>query len=158
MASEKNHDQSIYVATPVVLVIGTHYFGWELGVIAASAHLLGGLLLSPDLDLISQSYKRWGPLRGIWVPYQKFIPKHRHWLSHGILIGSVLRLLYLSIWGTLLWLIVPALSQVHWVGVTIHNFAAFFIGIELSAINHLLLDGLLLPLPEEVTRRLKKGS
>jgi hypothetical protein len=33
--------------------------------------------------------------------------------------------------------------------------AAFLIGIELSALNHLLLDGLLLPLPEGVKARLK---
>jgi hypothetical protein len=32
---------------------------------------------------------------------------------------------------------------------------AFLVGVELSALNHLLLDGLLLPLPEGVKARLK---
>jgi hypothetical protein len=32
---------------------------------------------------------------------------------------------------------------------------AFFLGVELSALNHLLLDGLLLPLPASVKQRLK---
>jgi hypothetical protein len=33
--------------------------------------------------------------------------------------------------------------------------AAFLVGVELSALNHLLLDGLLLPLPASVKQRLK---
>jgi hypothetical protein len=32
---------------------------------------------------------------------------------------------------------------------------AFFLGVELSALNHLLLDALLLPLPETIKSRLK---
>jgi hypothetical protein len=32
---------------------------------------------------------------------------------------------------------------------------AFGAGVELSALNHLLLDGLLVPLPEGMKRRLK---
>jgi hypothetical protein len=32
---------------------------------------------------------------------------------------------------------------------------AFLVGIELSALNHLLLDGLLVPLPSGVKARLK---
>ena len=73
MASGKNHDKSIYFATPIVLGVGWHYLGLELGIIAASAHLLGGLYLSPDLDLKSKPFKRWGVLRLLWIPYQKLI-------------------------------------------------------------------------------------
>jgi hypothetical protein len=32
---------------------------------------------------------------------------------------------------------------------------AFLVGVELSALNHLLLDGLLLPLPNSIKSRLK---
>jgi hypothetical protein len=35
--------------------------------------------------------------------------------------------------------------------------AAFLAGVELSALNHLLLDGLLLPLPEGVKTKLRGG-
>jgi uncharacterized metal-binding protein len=95
MASGKNHDRSILFASPVVaIVVGSHSL--ELGIVAASAHLLGGLYLSPDLDLLSKPYKRWGWLRWIWIPYQKLIPCHRHWLSHGVIVGSIVRLLYLA--------------------------------------------------------------
>lgn len=38
MASGKNHDRGIYLATPIVLGVGWHYWGLEIGSIAASAH------------------------------------------------------------------------------------------------------------------------
>lgn len=63
MASGKNHDFSILSTSPVVLVIGGYYFGLELGVVAGASYFLGGWLLSPDLDLKSRPWKRWGLLR-----------------------------------------------------------------------------------------------
>jgi uncharacterized metal-binding protein len=38
-----------------------------------------------------------------------------------------------------------------------NNLIAFFLGVELSALNHLLLDGMLLPLPQGIKNRLKGG-
>lgn len=55
--------------------------------------LFSGLMLSPDLDLDSSIYHRWGPLRFLWWPYQKLIP-HRSFLSHSLLIAPMLRVLY----------------------------------------------------------------
>jgi uncharacterized metal-binding protein len=155
MASGRNHDRSIYFATPIVFGVGSYYFGIELGLIAGAAHYVGGLMLSPDLDLISRPYKRWGLLRWLWLPYQRFIPRHRHWLSHGPVIGSIVRLVYLAALISPLWLLFPGLQQVQWSGVTAPNAMAFFCGVELSALNHLLLDGLLIPLPKALKRYLK---
>lgn len=152
MASGKFHDRAIYFTTPVVGIIASQY-GLEVAVIAASAHLLGGLMLSPDLDLRSRPYKRWGLLRWLWIPYQRLIPRHRHWLSHGVIVGSVVRLVYLAAWVSPLWLVFPGISQVHW-AVDWGKVLAFFCGVELSALNHLLLDGMLIPLPAGVKRRL----
>jgi uncharacterized metal-binding protein len=155
MASGRNHDRAIYFATPIVFGIGASYFGIELGLIAGAAHYVGGLMLSPDLDLVSRPYKRWGLLRFIWLPYQRLIPRHRHWLSHGPVIGSAVRLVYLAAWLSPVWFLFPGLQQTQWSGVTLPNAMAFFCGVELSALNHLLLDGLLIPLPRSVKRRLK---
>jgi uncharacterized metal-binding protein len=152
MASGKNHDRSILFTTPIIGIIGVSY-SLELGIVAASAHLLGGLYLSPDLDLVSRPYKRWGWLRWIWIPYQKFIP-HRSPLSHAPVIGSLIRLGYLAIWLSCLWVIFPGLQKVEW-AITWNKAIAFLVGVELSALNHLLLDGLLLPLPASVKQRLK---
>ncbi len=152
MASGKHHDRSIYFATPIIGIISIP-FSLELGVIATSAHFLGGLYLSPDLDLVSKPYKRWGWLRWIWIPYQRFIP-HRSPLSHAPVIGSLIRLAYLALWLSCFWVIFPGLQQVHW-AITWEKAIAFFLGVELSALNHLMLDGLLLPLPLSIKERLK---
>jgi uncharacterized metal-binding protein len=125
----------------------------ELGIIAGASHFLGGYWLSPDLDIKSRPFLRWGILRFIWLPYQRFIP-HRSPLSHAPAIGSLLRLIYLAVWLSPLWLTLPALQQVQW-AIDWGKAIAFFLGVELSALNHLLLDGLLLPLPDGVKARLK---
>lgn len=77
--------------------------------IVCSGYLLGGLLLGPDLDIRSRPYKRWGVLRWIWLPYQKSV-RHRSFWSHGFLVGTSLRVIYLGLWflgmsslGLLLW-------------------------------------------------------
>ena len=94
MASGKNHDRSILFTTPIIGIIGVSY-SIQLGIVAASAHLLGGLYLSPDLDTVSKPSKRWGVLKFLWIPYQKHIP-HRSPLSHAPVLGSAIRLLYLA--------------------------------------------------------------
>jgi uncharacterized metal-binding protein len=137
----------------VVLIAGCYQFGLELGTIAAAAHFLGGYWLSPDLDIKSRPFLRWSILRFIWIPYQRLIP-HRSPLSHAPVLGSLLRLAYLAACLSPLWLVFPDLQRVQW-AVDWMKVAAFLVGIELSALNHLLLDGLLLPLPEGVKARLK---
>lgn len=62
--------------------------------LVASGFLLGGLMFGPDLDLRSRQYQRWGWLRWLWLPYQKRL-RHRSFLSHGPVIGTLLRVLYL---------------------------------------------------------------
>lgn len=105
MPSGKVHDQ-ITVAAAAVSVPAY----WQLapaptgdvtgGAILAVGTLFSGLMLSPDLDLDSSIYRRWGPLRFLWWPYQKAIP-HRSKLSHSFLLGPLLRLAYLLLisWG-----------------------------------------------------------
>ncbi len=153
MASGLNHDRAILFASPVVLVVGCYQFGLELGIIAGASHFLGGYWLSPDLDIKSRPFLRWSVLRFIWIPYQRLIP-HRSPLSHAPVLGSLLRLAYLAAWLSPLWLMFPDLQRVQW-AVDWMKVAAFLVGVELSALNHLLLDGLLLPLPESVKQRLK---
>jgi uncharacterized metal-binding protein len=154
MASGKNHDRSIYFATPIVGIIAGSY-SLELGLIAASSHLLGGLYLSPDLDLKSIPWKRWGLLKFIWLPYQKFIP-HRHWLSHAPVVGSIGRLLYLGVLLSPVAIVLMRELQPLQLGKEFwHSVAAALVGVEVSALNHLLLDGLLIPLPKAFKARLR---
>ena len=66
--------------------------------------LFAGFACAGDLDLDSSEYRRWGPLRFIWWPYRVIVP-HRSWISHGLIMGGLIRALYLAISTTgLCWL------------------------------------------------------
>ncbi len=155
LASGKNHDRAILFASPLVLVVGCYQFGLELGIIAGASHFLGGYWLSPDLDIKSAPFQRWGILKIIWLPYQRLIP-HRNWKSHAPVLGTLIRLTYLTAWLSPIWLMFPDLQRVQW-AIDWGKVAAFLAGVELSALNHLLLDGLVIPLPRGVKRMLSGG-
>ena len=151
MASGKNHDRGILLFTPIWALTTTHYASIDIGIIIGVSHFIGGWFLSPDLDTKSRPFLRWGIAKAIWIPYQKSIP-HRHWLSHAPIVGSIVRLFYLSLWLCPLWLVpglYDALFVIGW-----ERAIAFFVGIELSAVNHLVLDGLVVPLPKSIKKRL----
>ena len=57
------------------------------------AHLLSGIMFSPDLDIDSSIDDRWGIFYWLWRPYMWLTP-HRRWLSHGLILPPLLRLLY----------------------------------------------------------------
>jgi uncharacterized metal-binding protein len=61
--------------------------------ILACACLISGILFSPDLDLPSRSRRRWGPAAFLWAPYERLVA-HRSWVSHSIVAGPLLRLIY----------------------------------------------------------------
>lgn len=64
----------------------------------AGAYGLSMILLSPDLDLArSDAYRRWGPLRWLWLPYAAIF-KHRQ-LSHHVVFGPLTRIAYLLVWA-----------------------------------------------------------
>lgn len=80
-----------------------------------------GILLSPDLDVkytVSNSVMDdIGALPGLvwsllWWPYSKLLP-HRHWLSHGLVVGTAGRLGYVWLAAALIlrrWPALPAWS------------------------------------------------
>jgi uncharacterized metal-binding protein len=95
MASGRDHDRATWrLALPFGLL-----FAPTLGLSGVSCaglgFLLGGLLLSPDLDTRSNASRRWGPLRLLWWPYRRGLP-HRSLLSHSPLLGTAGRLAYLA--------------------------------------------------------------
>jgi len=66
-----------------------------LSVAATAAMLFGGLMFGPDLDIQSKQYTRWGPLRFLWLPY-KAVFRHRSRWSHGIVFGTLIRVVYFA--------------------------------------------------------------
>jgi uncharacterized metal-binding protein len=94
MPNAKTHDLITFlIAVPTAGL--TYYFtqDWMLTLITTVATLFGGLMFGPDLDIQSKQYTRWGPVRFIWWPYKVVLP-HRSRLSHGILFGTIIRILY----------------------------------------------------------------
>lgn len=77
------------------------------------AYLFSGLWLSNDLDINSRIYRRWGPLRFLWYPYQRLVA-HRSWISHGLVVGPVVRLLYL--YGMIHLVLIGIGSGMPWLG------------------------------------------
>ena len=62
--------------------------------ILVGAHMLSGIMFSPDLDLDSRIDDRWGIFFWIWRPYMWFVPHRHRFLSHGLVISQLLRLSY----------------------------------------------------------------
>jgi uncharacterized metal-binding protein len=90
-------------STPAVLNSSLPQIGPITTVVLVGSYLASGILFSPDLDLHSRPYRRWGPLRFIWLPYQKMIP-HRSWVSHSFVFGPLFRVCYFALMVILLYL------------------------------------------------------
>ena len=114
MPSGRTHDRVTLWTLP--WIVGFSYLltrSGELTLIVAGAFLFSGLMFGPDLDIYSVQYQRWGVLRWIWLPYQSLL-RHRSFLSHGLIIGTVFRLFYLSSILTFLAVIGVTISQLVW--------------------------------------------
>ncbi len=74
--------------------------------IFAALFLICNHWLSPDLDLVSLPYYRWGRLKYYWLGYQKLI-KHRSVLSHSGPLSFTIRMLYLLAPFLVLWCFFP---------------------------------------------------
>src|SRR4051794_34109865 len=97
--SGRTHDLITLVtgaaAAPILLSSSLPDMSPPNATVFLTAYLASGLLFSPDLDLRSAPYRRWRKLRWIWLPYQKLVP-HRSPLSHSLLLGPLLRILYFA--------------------------------------------------------------
>ncbi len=85
----------------------------KLTLIVAGTYLFSGLMFGPDLDIHSIQYKRWGLLGFIWLPYRKMMA-HRSIFSHGIIIGTVVRILYLLSFITIFAILIIGCAQLIW--------------------------------------------
>lgn len=63
--------------------------------------VFGGLMFGPDLDTNSRQYQRWGMVRWLWWPYRVLMP-HRSRFTHGIILGTAVRIIYFLTVATVL--------------------------------------------------------
>jgi uncharacterized metal-binding protein len=116
MPSGKTHDLITYLAAvPTAYCAYTWTRGnWQLAALVVGAMLFSGLMFGPDLDIHSKQYTRWGALRVFWWPYQKILP-HRSRLSHGIIFGPAVRIIYFCL-VTLLAVMAYSYVRASWLG------------------------------------------
>lgn len=183
MPSGRTHDRITLWSLPAVTGLSlavTTSLGLTTWV--AAGFLFGGLMLGPDLDIRSVQYKRWGWFRWIWLPYRGSM-KHRSPLSHAPVTGTVIRVMYLSIWvgfATLMGLtLLNEVLALGWSWGDIGNVfwrslrqyqqqaIAVLVGLELGAFSHYVADWLVstrkrvkrygwkaaLPKPKKATKR-----
>lgn len=150
MASGKAHAKaSLIAAIPAGLAVGLGLSSILYGIGAALGSILG-IALTPDLDQEMTTYFEWklmkkaGPLAFVWMliwsPYSLLIP-HRSFWSHFPIVGTAIRLLYLSIpiiifciWKDCI-LDLSRIPQVYW------NLAwGVLIGLLVSDIIHWIMD------------------
>lgn len=97
MPNARTHDAITYAIIPFTYLAAEMYWGDHMtSIIATAAMLFSGLMFGPDLDLDSKPYRRWGPLKFLWKPYQAALP-HRSKFSHGPILGTVIRIVYFLI-------------------------------------------------------------
>ena len=107
MPSGKTHDLITLVLAPPTFAAAWGLSGsLAVSVAATAAMLFGGLMFGPDLDILSRQYTRWGPLRCLWWPY-RVVFRHRSRWSHGIVFGTLIRVVYFA----------AALALLFWAGV-----------------------------------------
>ncbi|MGF1577092.1 MAG: metal-binding protein [Cyanophyceae cyanobacterium] len=150
------HDRITLWTSPFV-TLAAGILSSEPGVALAtgSAYLFSGLMFSGDLDIRSRQYQRWTLLRWLWLPYRR-VCRHRSIWSHGLIVGTVGRLLYVGLW------LLPLLVGCAWLGsllnwwpwqpqiwrsdlwqlIQVHRVELLWaiLGLELGSINHSLSD------------------
>ncbi|HEY9617857.1 MAG TPA: metal-binding protein [Microcoleaceae cyanobacterium] len=98
MPSGRTHDRITLWSLPLIATITferTRSGGLTL--LVAGGFLFSGLMFGPDLDIHSRQYLRWGWLRWIWLPYRRSM-RHRSFWSHGPIVGTIVRVVYLGGW------------------------------------------------------------
>src|SRR5687768_4765015 len=96
MPSGKTHDALTFLlAAPVAAAAYAVTADIVFAAIATAAFLFGGLMFGPDLDTQSTPYARWRFFRMIWFPYRSVF-KHRSRWSHGLVFGTLFRVVYFS--------------------------------------------------------------
>lgn len=163
MASGRRHDQATTLLALPFGLLWAPALGPGVAAAAAAAFLVGGLWLSPDLDLHSRATARWGPLALLWWPYRRLL-RHRSLLSHSPLLGSAGRLCWLAALVSGLCLLLAPLGapppRQLLAAITElwrrhpQTSLAVLVGVEASAWLHLLQDGDPMPRTPRLLRAL----
>ncbi|AWC34577.1 metal-binding protein [Bacillus cytotoxicus] len=145
MPSGKTHTKINLLSLPIVLFLLISYglTNFDFLLTFAIGFLVGTFFLTPDLDIHSSAYNKWGLLRIFWYPYQCIMP-HRSFLTHTIIIGDLIRILYmLLVFSPLLYIVnrtvldgkLVDMAKEHEVGLI-----TFVLGVIAASTLHIIAD------------------
>jgi len=137
MPSGKTHDIITAVTTPIIGIVAYTNTTIVNMMYLTISYLFASLMFNGDLDIKSRPYRRWLFLKWIWIPYRKVFP-HRSIWTHGIIIGTVIRIIYLMIFYIGIWNIFNLnlnYNTINWYYVII-----ILIGLELGNTIHTISD------------------
>lgn len=98
MPSGRTHDRiTLYTLPAITAIAGWFSRSAAIALAVGATYLFAGLMFGGDLDTRSHQYNRWLWLRWIWLPYRRHF-RHRSWWTHGPIVGTAVRLIYLGIW------------------------------------------------------------
>jgi uncharacterized metal-binding protein len=138
MPNGKTHDTITFVLAPVVG--GLSYWitkDIKTTTILMSTYLFASLMFNGDLDTNSRPYNRWWLLKMIWIPYQLMF-EHRSVFTHGLIIGTIIRILYVGLIPFLIILFKGELQVVS--SIPLNIIILSFIGLELGSAVHTISD------------------
>ena len=94
MPNARTHDAVTFLlAVPAAAAVYAFTQDAASSAAAFAAFLFGGLMFGPDLDTGSRQYSRWGIFRFLWYPYRSAF-RHRSRWSHGLIFGTLFRVIY----------------------------------------------------------------
>lgn len=145
MPNGKTHDIITKVTTPMIgvgaFLIYKHQYRDDLmsililTSIVLFAYLFSSFMFNGDLDANTKPYNRWWLLKMMWIPYQLMF-YHRSFWTHGIIVGTVVRLIYISPIIYLFFIIFNLSLQ----DVNLNYLIPLLIGLELGNSIHTISD------------------
>lgn len=138
MPQGRTHDKITLITSPIVFAITLGTINdISLTFVLFLSYLFSSFMFNGDLDILSKPYNRWWIFKFVWIPYQKMF-KHRSVFTHGIIVGTIIRLIYVGI------ILYPILYYFNLIDVLLTIPAIFyvmlFIGLELGNMMHTLAD------------------
>lgn len=138
MPNGRTHDIITFTVAP--LVGGVSY--WITKDVKISGIILGfymfaSLMFNGDLDTNSRPYNRWWLLKMIWIPYQLMF-EHRSIFTHGLIIGTIVRIVYMGLIPFLIVLFKGELQVITTIPLNIILLS--FVGLELGSAIHTISD------------------
>lgn len=94
MPSGRTHDAiTLILAAPTFALTYAATVNLPISIAVIVSFVFGGFMFGPDLDTLSNQYARWGIFRLLWFPYRSIF-KHRSRWSHGLIFGTLFRVVY----------------------------------------------------------------